>query len=336
LLAGELDTAVDELWIARELEPELDRLGAAARDLLPKDWEMETDLTPLARALSARSHLRAGEVWRRLLEDRPARSVQAEAAEWLAREAFAFGHAHTGLRMLHASTRLGHVIEPEIFVNAYKQAGLDPLRAYGVYLAASRADSRTARATGLHDPLTDLSWADQDPRWWLPAATLASRPDDGEHQIDALHRARDLAVSRRDQGWLLLAEGDFTAGPLGVRTLGRNVRAGCAEAADDDAFLRIRLAYEGAADRLPDVAWPWYRLAELLAWAGFADKAQEQLIQAEKRSLGSRAADRVQRPVLRGLVEAGLGRGASGLSTASRPYPTELFTPSLLSRFRLG
>ena len=30
-----------------------------------------------------------------------------------------------------------------------------------------------------------------------------------------------------------------------------------------------------AADRLPDVAWPWYRLAELLAWAGFAERAQD-------------------------------------------------------------
>src|SRR4051794_22483441 len=31
LLAGELDTAFHELWAARELEPELDELGATAR-----------------------------------------------------------------------------------------------------------------------------------------------------------------------------------------------------------------------------------------------------------------------------------------------------------------
>ena len=31
LLAGDLDTAFDELWAARQLEPDLDRLGAVAR-----------------------------------------------------------------------------------------------------------------------------------------------------------------------------------------------------------------------------------------------------------------------------------------------------------------
>src|SRR4051794_20808309 len=45
LLGGDLETAVDELWLARDLEPHLDRLGAAARAVLPRDWEMETDLT---------------------------------------------------------------------------------------------------------------------------------------------------------------------------------------------------------------------------------------------------------------------------------------------------
>src|SRR3712207_8788460 len=58
------------------------------------------------------------------------------------------------------------------------------------------------------------------------------------------------------------------------------------------------LAYEGAADRLPDVAWPWYRLAELLAWAGFAERARGHLLEADRRSLGSRESDRVFRPVL--------------------------------------
>ena len=82
LLIGNFDEAFDELWFARLLEPELDRLGAHARLCLAPDWEIETDLTPLARALSSRSHPRAGDAWRRLLEDRPARSIQAEGAEW--------------------------------------------------------------------------------------------------------------------------------------------------------------------------------------------------------------------------------------------------------------
>ena len=73
-----------------------------------------------------------------------------------------------------------------------------------------------------------------------------------------------------------------------VRTLGRAVRTGSAEPADEDAFVRIRLAYEGAAERLPDSAWPWYRLAEMLAWAGFAERAQAHLAEAERRNLGSR------------------------------------------------
>src|SRR5207249_8420211 len=88
LLVGDLDTAFDEIWAARRLEPDLDRLGATARTGLPADWEIETDLTPLARALSARLHPRAGDAWRRLLQDRPARSIQAEAAAWLAHDAF--------------------------------------------------------------------------------------------------------------------------------------------------------------------------------------------------------------------------------------------------------
>ena len=102
---------------------------------------------------------------------------------------------------------------------------------------------------------------------WTTRACLVARGR------EALNRARDVAQNKRDQGWLMLAEGDYLAGPLGVRTLGRTVRAGAAEAADHDTFLRTRLAYEGAADRLPDAARPWYRLAELLAWAGFAERA---------------------------------------------------------------
>ena len=50
----DLDTAFDELWAARQLEPDLDRLGADARTHLPPAWEIETDLTPLARALAAK------------------------------------------------------------------------------------------------------------------------------------------------------------------------------------------------------------------------------------------------------------------------------------------
>src|SRR5207248_8298683 len=75
LLAGDLDTAFDELWTARQLEQDLDRLGADARTHLPPAWEIETDLTPLARALAAKQHPRAADAWRRVLEDRPARSI---------------------------------------------------------------------------------------------------------------------------------------------------------------------------------------------------------------------------------------------------------------------
>src|SRR5215216_4519836 len=71
LLAGDLDSAYTELTTARDLEPNLDHLGAVAREVLPRDWEQETDLTPLARALSSRTHARAGDAWRRVLEARP-------------------------------------------------------------------------------------------------------------------------------------------------------------------------------------------------------------------------------------------------------------------------
>jgi hypothetical protein len=334
LLVGDLDAAFDELWAARQLEPDLDRLGATARQGMPRDWEIETDLTPLARALASRQHPRAADAWRRVLEDRPARSIQAEAADWLANEAFASGNRRSALRILHAGSLLGRRAEPEAFHAMYRQAGLDPAAAFGLYLAASRVDARAARAARLHDPLTDLMWSDQDARWWL--REIGSAPGEPtDHQLEALHRARDLARNKREQGWLLLAEGDQAAGPLGARTLGRNVRAGCTEPADEDTFLRIRQAYETAADRLPDVAWPWYRLAELLAWAGFAERAQDHLAQAERRGLGSRQAERTCRAHLQALVQVGLGSGPDGLPTAARPFPSEPFGPPLAWRLRL-
>jgi tetratricopeptide (TPR) repeat protein len=334
LVAGDLDTALDELWAARLLEPDLDGVGATARDCLPRDWEIETDLTPLARALSARLHPRATDAWRRLLDDRPARSVQAEAAEWLAREAFGSGNQRAALRILHAASLLGRGTDADAFHVAYRQAGVDPAAAFSLYLAASRVDPRTARAVALRDPLTDRQWSDQDARWWTQAGA-PSPLEQTDHQLEALRRARDLAHTKRDQGWLLLAEGDHTAGPLGVRTLGRNVRAGCAEPADEDSFVRIRVAYDGAADRLPDVAWPWYRLAELLAWAGFGERAQDHLAQAERRGLGRREVEHSTRPLLRALVFAGLGTGPDGLPTAVRPFPTEPFGLQLAWRLKL-
>jgi hypothetical protein len=202
-----------------------------------------------------------------------------------------------------------------------------------MYLLVSRIDPRTARATALSDPLTGRLWCDQDARWWRNDARSSLQP--ANQQADALCRARDLALSKRDHGWLLLAEGDYAAGPLGVRTLGRNIRAGCTEAADEDTFVRVRIAYEEAAERLPDVAWPWYRLAELFAWAGFAERAHEHLAHAERRSLGNRQAERASRPLLRALVHAGLGMGPDGLPTATRPFPSEPFQPTLAWRLRL-
>jgi hypothetical protein len=336
LLAGDLDAAFDELWLARHLEPDLDRLGASARQCMPQDWEIETDLTPLARALSARQHPRAADAWRRLLDDRPARSIQAEAADWLGRAAFASGDSRSGVRILHAASALGRATDAPAFHVRYRQAGIEPYGAFSLYLAASRLDPRTARAVGLSDPLTDSPWFDQDARWWLRKTVDSNGSfEQSDHQAEAVQRARDLAHSRRDQGWLLLAEGDQAAGPLGVRTLGRNVRTGVTEAADEDTFVRIRLAYEGAADRLPDVAWPWYRLAELLAWAGFSERAGAHLAEAERRKLGNRDAERTSRPLLRALVQAGLGAGPDGLPTAARPFPTEPFAASLISRLGL-
>ena len=335
LLAGECETAFDELTAARRLEPDLDRLGAAARRVLPTSWELETDLTPLARALSARRHPRAAEAWRLVLDDAPARSIQAEAAEWLARQALEAGHGLLGLRRLHAASRLGRGLDVAAFQTAYKQVGIDPAAAFALYLAASRLDAPSARAAGLRDPLTQQLWSDQDPRWWLDELPRTPGVPPGDHQLEALHRAGDLAHGKRDQGWLLLAEGDAIAASLGVRALGRDIRAGCAETAEHDAFVRIRAAYEGAVERLPEVAWPWYRLAELLAWAGFAEGAREHLLQAERRGLGPREADRAARSHLRALVQAGLGKAPDGLPTAARPFPSEPFAASLATRLGL-
>lgn len=334
LLAGDLDTAFDELWAARQLEPDLDRLGAPARASLPADFEIETDLTPLARALAARQHPRAADAWRRVLEDRPARSIQAEAAEWLAVDAFKADESRRGLRIMHNASLLGRGAEPSAFHAAYVTAGLDPRGAFSLYLAASRVEPSTARALDLRDPLTDSPWSEQDARWWLRGA-LAGLAEPSDHQAEALGRARDLAGNARDVGWVLLAEGDHAAGLLGVRSLGRSIRAGCAEAADEDTFVRIRLAYERAADHLPDMAWPWYRLAELLGWAGFTERAQAHLAEAERRSLGTRDAERTARPVLRALVGAGLGSGPDGMPTTARPFPAEPFARQRRWPFRL-
>lgn len=336
LIAGDLDTAFDELSAARHLEPDLDRLGADARAHLPADWEVETDLTPLARALGAKQHPRAADAWRRVLDDRPARSIQAEAAEWLANEAVHRGQKRTAIRALHAASQCGRALSPESFHKLYRDAAIDSAAMFQLYLVAARLDAPSARAMGLRDPLTDMPWADQDGRWWLREATAASvRPQAGDHQAEALGRARDLALSQRDQGWLLLAEGDHAAEAIGLRELGRTIRAGCTDPADEDTFVRIRLCYEAAAEKLPDVAWPWYRLAELLAWAGFIQAATEHLAEAEQRSLGGRASERSNRAHLRGLVQAGLSHGGNGVPTQVRPFPTELFSPSLKWRLRL-
>ncbi len=335
LVAGDLDAAFDELWAARQLEPDVDRLGADARALLPTEWEIETDLTPLARALAAHRHSRAADTWRRVLDDGPARSIRAEAAEWLARDNLAHARPRVALRILHVASSLGRATPPEALHQMYRDAGLDPRTAFGLYLAACRLDSGTARAVVLRDPLTNTLWPDQDGRWWLrdPNPSPSRGAQQTDHQTEALGRARDLAITRRDLGWVLLAEGDHVAGPHGVRGLGRNVRAGSPDPADEDAFVRIRLAYEGAAERLPDVAWPWFRLAELLAWAGFGQRAAEHLREAERRTLGNHQ-EEAQRPTLRGLVEAGLGYGTTGLPVAARPFPAEPFNAPFAWRLR--
>jgi hypothetical protein len=235
---------------------------------------------------------------------------------------------------MHAASLLGRTIAADVFHAAYRQAGIDPASAFSLYLAASRVDAHTARAVVLRDPLTDAPWSDQDGRWWLRGAA-SSPAEPGDHQSEALSRARDLAQTRRDTGWVLLAEADHATGPLGLRELGRTIRAGRAEPADEDTFVHMRLAYEGAAERLPDVAWPWYRLAELLAWAGFVERALEHLRQAERRGLGDRQAERSARHLLRALVQAGLGIGPDGLPTAARPFPAEPFGPRFSWRFGL-
>lgn len=128
-------------------------------------------------------------------------------------------------------------------------------------------------------------------------------------------------MTERDRGWLLLAEGDLAGRPIGPRTLARRLRAGGEDPADHDDFVRIRLAYEGAADRLPDAAWPWYRLAELLAWAGFVERAREHLAQAEKRSLGDQAVERTHRSTLTALVHAAMGDLRDTAHLGPRPFP---------------
>ncbi len=343
LLVDALDDALTELWMARDLEHDLENLGAAAHDLLPPDWEMQTDLVPLARALSSRGHPRAPDIWRVALDDGTARSIQAEAVEWLARDAFGSGQGRLALRILHAGSLLGRKVEAEALRLSYKQAGLEPSAQFAHYLAAVRLEPHAARAADLRDPLTGRVWSDQDPRWWRDGLERALPPTrrgrettvDVEHQREALSRAADLAASSRDHGWLLLAEGDFIAGPTGARVLGRGLRAGYADSGDHDLFMRVRLAYEGAADRLPDVAWPWYRLAEMLAWAGFVERAAEHLAQAERRKLGSHASDREQRPILRTLVQAALGNEPERAPRVPRPFPAAPHGPHLMWRLRL-
>ena len=307
LLVGDLDTAFDELWSARLLEPELDHLGASARQFMPADWELETDLLPLARALSARHHPRTGETWRRLLEDRPARSVQAEAADWLAQDARARKEPRLALRLMHAASALGH---------ARDATRSTPPTARPASILKPPSPPTLPHAAPTSAPHARPSCATRSP---TPSGQTRTHAGGSRVRRRSSRTTRSTISSKRciarttsrspaaTRAGCMLAEGDYAAGPLGVRTLGRGVRAGCAEPADEDTFVRIRLAYEGAAERLPESAWPWFRLAELLAWAGFAERADEYLAQAERLSLGSRDAERTARPLLRALVHAGLG-----------------------------
>ncbi len=343
LLKDDLDRAFRELWAARSLEVDLENLGPSVGQILPPDWEIATDLVPLARALSARGHGRASDVWRSVLEDGVPRSIQAEAAEWLAREAYGRGDARTALRLLHAGSLLGRKMDNEALRSSYKQAGLNPNEHFALYLTAVRLDPFSARAAGLQDPLTQTPWPDQDPHWWrdgfeamVPWANRGTKePVEPAYQREALSRAGDLAVSSRDEGWLLLAEGDFLAGPTGARFLGRSLRTGVADSTDHDLFIRVRMAYESAADRIPDVAWPWYRLAELLAWAGFGERAEIMLRQADRRKLGDQTAEREHRPVLRALVQSGLGNAVDGTPVGPKPFPTAPHGPHFMWRLRL-
>ncbi len=343
LIEGNANRALAELWAARDLEVQVESLGLVALRLLPPGADLETDLLPLARVLSSRSHPRAREVWRRLLEDAPARSVQTEAGEWLARDAFGRGTRRTALRMLHACSMLGWPVNAEGFRFAYGEASLDPGAQFGLYLVATRLDAHAARAHGLVDPLTGQGWPDQDPRWWLepdqavlwPRPSRAALPQASDHRQEAFSRARDLAVSSRDLGWLSLAEGDLLIGPSGPRPLARAIRTGAGDQVDQNLFVRARLAYEHAADRLPEVAWPWYRLAELVAWAGFGDRARAHLAEADRRALGSHALDRAVRRPLQDLVRIALGELALPTTAEIWPFPTEAFGRTLASRFRL-
>src|SRR5205814_5156947 len=97
--------------------------------------------------------------------------------------------------LLHAASHLGRHIPTETFVSAYGLLKLDPNNTFNVYLAATRLDPHTARASGLRDPLTGQVWSDQGRRWWLEATSAGEA---GDHQAEAFARARDLPRTSRD------------------------------------------------------------------------------------------------------------------------------------------
>ena len=129
-------------------------------------------------------------------------------------------------------------------------------------------------------------------------------------------------------GLALLAEGDHAAGPLGARTLGRNVRSGCAEPADEDAFVRIRLAYEGAASSCRTspgrgTAWPSCSPGQ-----ASANAPKSIWPRPNDAAWAVATPNSTTRPVLRALVQAGLGNGPDGLPTAARPFPGRAVRPA--------
>jgi hypothetical protein len=182
-VAGDLDTAFTNC--SAHLPPGLDHVRAIAREVVPREWELETDLTPPARCARARSRGRPmpGDVFSTI-----ARRARFRRGGQVARARRAWFEASQG-RPAHAARwqPLSRRVETETFLSGY--SGLGSTRArVGQYLSATRLDLCSARPIpAIRSPIACIR---QDPL----AAASTIRPTDARiTSSEALNHARDLA-----------------------------------------------------------------------------------------------------------------------------------------------
>ena len=302
---------------------------------MPHDWEIETDLTPLARALSSRASARCGEAWRRVLT-KIARRARSRPKPPSGSRAMRSARASAD-RAAHAARRAACSVARSSQRRSRRlQAGWTrSSRAFSLYLTASRLDAHTARGDRLARPV------DRPPLVRPGPALVAGRdrpraaPRRGRAPARSpAPRARPRRTASATRAGCCWPKAIIAAGPLGVRTLGRNVRSRLTEPADEERSCAFGSPMR--APRIDSRTSPGRGIAWRSCWHGRGSPNARHEPPASRTALAGRPHCRSRASsVLRTLVDAGLGRPIDGLSTAARPFPSELFAPNLIARLRL-